>query len=70
MAIKKCLMKITSDMQLDIFEAVFLYAIERASFRWRLKAMIESRDRVDMAELDLKLRKLELEIVKKGGEDV
>ena len=54
--------------QLDIFEIVFLNLLEHPSFRWQLKAMIESRDRVDNAELDLKLRKLELELLQKGGE--
>lgn len=61
--------KITPDTQLDIFEVVFLGLLERPSIRWKILKMLESRDRVDMAELDLKLRKLELEIIK-GGTDV
>ena len=61
--------KISSELQLEIFEEVFLALIETPSLRWKLKAMIESRDRVDEAELDLKLRRLELEIInQRGGE--
>ena len=59
------MVKITPNTQLDIFETVFLQAIEVPSLRWKLLKIIESRDRVDNAELDLKLRKLELEIIKK-----
>lgn len=55
--------RINPDLQLEIFEMIFLYAIEVPSFRWKLKDMIESRDRIDEAELDLKLRKLELEVL-------
>jgi len=62
------LKRIDANLQLEIFEMIFLYAIEIPSFRYKLTAMIESRDRVDEAELDLKLRKLELEIInQKGG---
>lgn len=57
--------KIPSNLQLEIFETVFLHILDYASLRWQLKKMVESRDRVDEAELDLKLRKLELEIIKK-----
>jgi len=59
------MLKINSNLQLEIFETVFLYLIEKPSMRWSLLKMIESRDRVDNAELDLKLRKLELELTKK-----
>ena len=62
-------MKITPKTQLDIFEAVFLNLLEHPSMRWKLLKMIESRDRVDNAELDLKLRKLELEIIQKEGKE-
>ena len=61
------MVKITPNTQLDIFETVFLQAIEVPSLRWKLLKIIESRDRVDNAELDLKLRKLELELLKKEG---
>ena len=61
------MVKITPKTQLDIFEMVFLSLLEKPSMRWKLKDIIESRDRVDNAELDLKLRKLELELLQKGG---
>ncbi|MFA5299835.1 MAG: hypothetical protein WC389_16750 [Lutibacter sp.] len=61
--------KISPDMQLEIFENVLLHLIEYPSTRWKLKNMIDSRDNVDQAELDLKLRKLELEIIKQKGEE-
>ncbi len=62
--------KINPSLQLEIFETIFLYAIEIPSFRYKLMEMLESRDRVDEAELDLKLRKLELEIItKQKGEE-
>lgn len=62
----KKIMKISSSIQLEIFEAVLLHLLEYPSMRWKIKAMIEFRDRVDEAQLDLELRKLELEIIKKG----
>ena len=61
------MIKISVDMQLDIFADILLHLIEIPSERWRLMRMIESRDRVDNAELDLKLRKLELEIIRRKG---
>ena len=61
------MIKINSNTQLDIFEIVFLNLLEYSSMRYKLTAMIESRDRVDEAELDLKLRKLELELIQKNG---
>lgn len=66
------MIKINSETQLDIFEVVFLSLLEVPSMRWKLLAMLESRDRVDEAELDLKLRRLELELIdnKKGEEYV
>ena len=60
--------KISPQLQLEIFETVFLHLVEHPSTRWKLKSMIDSRDNVDQAELDLKLRKLELEIIKQKGE--
>ena len=59
--------KISTELQLEIFETVFLSLLELPSMRWKLLAMIDSRDRVDNAELDLKLRKLELEIIQEKG---
>jgi len=64
----KNIIKISPKLQIEIFEMAFLYMIEKPSLRWRLKSMIDSRDRVDEAELDLKLRKLELELIKQKGE--
>lgn len=61
------MIKLTPKTQLDIFEMVFLRILEHPSMRWSLKKMIESRDKVDNAELDLMLRKLELELLKKEG---
>lgn len=58
--------KITPKIQLDIFEMIFLHLLEYPSMRYKLSAMIESWDRVDEAELDLKFRKLELEIIQKN----
>jgi len=60
-------MKISPKLQLDIFEIIFLHLLEYPSMRYKLMAMIESRNRVDEAELDLKLRKLELELLQKKG---
>jgi hypothetical protein len=60
--------KISPQLQLEIFETVFLHLVEYPSTRWKLKSMIESRDNVDQAELNLNLRKLELEIIQKGEE--
>lgn len=60
------MIKLSTSSKLDIFEEMFLLFIEKPSLRWKLKNMIESRDRVEQAELDLKLRKLELEIIEKG----
>jgi hypothetical protein len=59
------MLKIKPKTQLDIFEMIFLHMLEKPSMRWQLKRMIESRDRVDQAELDLSLRKLELEFIQK-----
>ena len=61
--------RISPNLQLDIFETVFLHLLDYYSMRESLRKMIESRNRVDEAELDLKLRKLELEILQnqKGG---
>jgi len=59
--------QISPSLQIDIFEIVFLHLLEFPSMRWKLKKLIESRDNVDNAELNLKLRKLELEIIQKGG---
>ena len=61
------MVKISPKTQLDIFEMVFLHLLDYSLMRDKLKAIIESRDRVDNAELDLKLRKLELELLKKEG---
>lgn len=60
---------IPANLQIDIFESVFLHLLDHPSMRWKLKKMIESRDNVDNAELDLRLRKLELDIIQKGGYD-
>jgi len=61
--------EISFDIQLEIFEKILMRIVENPSSRWNIKRIIDSRDRVDFAELDLKLRKLELEIIKKGGND-
>ena len=53
--------------QIEIFEKIFMKLMDNPSTRWIIKNMIDSRDNIDYAELDLKLRKLELEIIKKGG---
>ncbi len=60
--------KINPKTQLDIFEIVFLHLLEYPSMRYKLMDIIESRNKVENAELDLELRKLELEIIQKGGE--
>ncbi len=61
--------KMTTDAKFSIFEEMFLCIIEKPILRWKLKRMIESRDNVDFARLDLDLRKIELEIIerKQGG---
>jgi len=64
----KNIININTDVQLEIFEEVFLQLLEKPSLRWKLQKMIDSRDRVDQAELDLMLRKLELEIIQEKGE--
>ena len=62
-------MRMTIKNKISVFEEIFLFLIEKPSLRWKLKKMIESRDKVDFATLDLKLRQLEAEIIerKKGG---
>jgi len=62
--------KLTVDTQLDIFETIFLHLLDIPSMRWKLKRMIESREKVDQAELDLKLKVLEIEILQQKGGDV
>ena len=62
--------KLTVDTQLDIFETIFLHLLDIPSMRWKLKRMIESREKVDQAELDLKLKVLEIEILQQNGGDV
>ena len=61
--------QISSDLQLDIFETVFLSLLDHILMREKLKSMLESRNRVDEAELDLKLRKLELELINQEKEE-
>lgn len=56
---------LNQDIQLEIFKKVFLELIEVPSFRYKLKSMIDSRERAEQAELDLRLKKLELEIMQK-----
>ena len=53
---------ITEQEQLDIFQEVFLTIIEIPSMREYLKKMIDSRERVDMAEVNLMLTKLSVEL--------
>ena len=62
--------KLTVNTQLDIFETIFLHLLDIPSMRWNLKRMIESREKVDQAELDLKLKVLEIEILQQKGGDV
>lgn len=64
---KKVNIKAPSKKEIDIFERVFLYAIEIPSFRWKMKRMIKSCDRVDFAEVNLKLKRLEIELAQKNG---
>ena len=61
--------KISEDEQITIFQEVFLTLLEIPSMRKKLQEMIESRDRVDMAEVNLMLAKLSLELYnqQKGG---
>lgn len=68
-------LKINTDMQLDIFEKVFLELIERPIYREHLKRMLLAAEQVDMAKADFMLKKLDLEIMErkqkeqKGGSD-
>ena len=64
------MIKINTETQLEIFEMVFLHLLEYPSMRYKLQDMLGSRDRVDEAELDLKLRKLELELIQKNGGEI
>ena len=57
---------ITEQMQLDIFEDIFSTLIEKPSMRDMLKKMIESKERVAIAEIDLMLAKLSVEIYDKN----
>ena len=59
-------MVITEQMQLDIFEDIFSTLIEKPSMRDMLKKMIESKERVAIAEIDLMLAKLSVEIYDKN----
>ena len=54
--------KISEDEQLAIFQEVFMSIIEIPSMRRYLQRMIESRERVDMAEVNLMLCKLAVEL--------
>jgi len=54
--------KISEDEQITIFQEVFLTLLEIPSMRKKLQEMIESRDRVDMAEVNLMLAKLATEV--------
>ncbi len=65
---KKKEIELDSNVQIEIFTKVFLEMIEVPSLRWKLKSMIDSLDNVDNAALNLNLRKLELEIIKEGGD--
>lgn len=59
---------ITPDVQLKIFETVFLHMIEYPSTRWSMKRLIEARDKLDFAQVDLQLKQLDFEIQERRGE--
>jgi hypothetical protein len=59
--------KISPTLQLEIFETVFLHLIEYPSMRYKIQKILDSRERVDQAELNLRLKRLELEIVHREG---
>ena len=54
--------KISPLMQLEIFETVFLHLLDYSSMRYKLLKIINSRERVEQAKLDLDLKKIEVEI--------
>ena len=54
--------EISVDEQLEIFDHIFFTLIETPSMRDQLKGIIESRERVDFAEVDLQLAKLAVEL--------
>jgi hypothetical protein len=58
---------ITPEIQLEIFETVFLHMIEYPSTRWSMKRLIEARDKLDFAQVDLMLKQVEFEIQERGG---
>lgn len=64
---KKINVKIPTSKEIAVFESVFLYAMDIPSFRWKIKKMIESYDKVEFAEVNLKLKKLEIELSQKNG---
>jgi hypothetical protein len=68
LATKNKSMIITPEVQLDIFEKIFLHMIEYPSTRWSMKRLIEARDKLDFAQVDLMLKQLDFEIQEKGGE--
>jgi len=57
-----------SKNKMDIFEEIFLFLIDVPSIRWKLKKIIDSKDTVDFASLNVSLNKLELEIIRRKKE--
>ncbi len=53
------------DMQYEIFEDMFITLLDFPSMRYMMKKLIESRERIDQTQLDIKLKRLELEILQK-----
>jgi len=53
------------DMQYEIFEEMFITLLDFPSMRYMMKKVIESRERIDQTQLDIKLKRLELEILQK-----
>lgn len=65
----KELKKISIDKKIMIFNEVFNTLIEHISYRTKLLGVLNAKQESEMADLEIKLLKLELEILKnKGGE--
>lgn len=58
---------LTQQAQLDIFEEIFMKAIENSSMRDTLRKLIDNSERIDLAYADIMLAKLDLEIYKRNN---
>ena len=60
--------KISEDEQIKIFQHIFFILLEIPSMRDYMKSMIDARERVDTAEVNLMLAKLATEVFNNNKE--